>query len=298
MPRTRDLKGRRESPRWRLVGVAAGLLVLLVVQVAVAQSGTGSHSPRARAAASIRRQISKLKAQVAQLRTQVDAVSKQQGPQGPPGPQGEQGPPGLSTGPAGGDLTGSYPDPQIAADAVTGAEVFNASLTANDLGANSVGNSEIVDGSIDSTELATVPTARVRRTTNQTIAASSLTTLSFTTETWDTANLHASNNPNLTAPVDGVYLISGSVIFQGGTGGLRELELDVNNTKPIADDQDDARTSAIDVLNASTIYRLSAGDDVRMKVQQSASSGTVSVIASSGGAETSPELSMTFLGPA
>jgi hypothetical protein len=138
----------------------------------------------------------------------------------------------------------------------------------------------------------------VRRTANQTIAASSLTTLSFTTETWDTANLHTSNNPNLTAPVDGVYLISGSVIFQGGTGGLRELELDVNNTKPIADDQDDARTSAIDVLNASTIYRLSAGDDVRMKVQQSASSGTVSVIASSGGAETSPELSMTFLGPA
>jgi hypothetical protein len=35
-----------------------------------------------------------------------------------------------------------------------------------------------------------------------------------------------------------------------------------------------------------------------MKVQQNASSGTVTVIASSGGAETSPELSMTLLGPA
>jgi hypothetical protein len=79
---------------------------------------------------------------------------------------------------------------------------------------------------------------------------------------------------------------------------LRELELDVNNTKPIADDQDDARTSAIDVLDVATVYVLNAGDDVRMKAQQSAGSGTVSVIASSGGAETSPELTMTLLGPA
>jgi hypothetical protein len=32
---------------------------------------------------------------------------------GPAGPQGPQGPPGPSTGPAGGDLAGSYPNPQL-----------------------------------------------------------------------------------------------------------------------------------------------------------------------------------------
>ncbi len=47
--------------------------------------------------------------------------------------------------------------------------------------------------------------------------------------------MHTANSPSVVAPVDGIYLITGSVVFQGGTGGLRELQLSVNNTKPIAD---------------------------------------------------------------
>src|SRR5262245_21311867 len=45
------------------------------------------------------------------------------GPPGPAAPQGSQGPPEPSTGPAGGDLAGSYPNAAIAPNAVGPGEI-------------------------------------------------------------------------------------------------------------------------------------------------------------------------------
>lgn len=66
------------------------------------------------------------------------------GPEGPVGPEGPQGEPGLSTGPAGGDLDGNYPDPVvISADnnfevgnqlTVNGAAQLKGPISALDIG--------------------------------------------------------------------------------------------------------------------------------------------------------------------
>ena len=140
---------------------AAVVLSLLVVPVAVSGSAPGPDRAKAAAGGSLAKikklskQLKKLKRQVAELELQAGPPG-QQGAQGTPGTQGQagqQGPPGPSTGPAGGDLTGTYPDPSIASLAVGTGELANDSVTAPKILGNAVGGSEIDASAVDGDEI-------------------------------------------------------------------------------------------------------------------------------------------------
>ncbi|MEA2145491.1 MAG: hypothetical protein QOG59_1078 [Solirubrobacteraceae bacterium] len=194
----------------------------------------------------------------AQGRTGAQGSVGPQGPTGSQGPVGPKGPAGPATGPAGGDLTGSYPNPTIA------------------------------PGSVGAGKLATLPMARMVLDP-QVVTGAPLTG----TEVADTAGMHSdTTNPSrITAPVGGTYIITAGARW---SNSLEDHLLNIvkNGSQYLASSAEAGTSTYLAQNTVATVVRLAAGDYVELFA--TAAGGTGRQISPF---EEQSNFSVAFIGP-
>lgn len=123
-----------------------------------------------------------------------------------------------------------------------------------------------------------VPAARVYRTLPQTIPNTTATVIAFGPERYDNDGIHdsAANTSRLTAPVSGIYQITGQIAWAANATGVRQLKVTLNGATDIAVITASITADAAHRQQITTLYKLEFGDYVELAVYQS-SGGNLNV---------------------
>ena len=244
-----------ETLKHQWLGIGLGFLALFVALEGPALAADGAHKVARKLVTG--KQIKDGSVQAKDLSAKARASLKGRtgpaGAQGDPGIQGvpgEQGPPGEQgiPGPvegvvAGGDLTGTFPDPELGADVVGIPEV------------------------------AKIPAVRILGSA-QTIPDNTITTVfwgSGQTYESESTMYDSSEGTKLVAPITGLYLAHASLGFNAIANGVRTVSIAINgsNSNPACfDRQDSASATLATFVNATCVVRLNAGEFITTTVTQ------------------------------
>jgi len=150
----------------------------------------------------------------------------------------------------------------IASNQITTAKIYPGSVTNSDIGTDAV----------TPNKLSTAPAVSVLKLSPETTHAAQGTTLHSDYELFDTQGLHDGSSENLTAPVDGTYVVSASVEWDPSSTGYRRTSV-VGPSGTFATAAGPPLASpAYTSQNVSGVERLAAGQSVHIEALQGSGS--------------------------
>ena len=144
------------------------------------------------------------------------------------------------------------------------------------------------------TNLLPARSARVYNGSTQTMTTAVWLALAYSAVRWDNSAFWSASFPTrFTAPVAGVYLITGCCQIATNGTGIRAIRALLNGATVLSTNMSPANAASDTHVQVATVYSLAAGDYVEIQVYQSSGGNLATVITPN----TSPESGIAYLHP-